>query len=376
MTFPWWGTNLASAATPDTVQVAFDDQSGAGESYAYITGTTLDNRLVILQSDGTPYYPADPGGEMTPLDRDCAIPLKSMAQVSVPKMSSGRIYFVLDAKLDFFVNPGPALVQPDFLSSGDPNYGRNWSFVEFTFNNDELFANISYVDFVAIPIGLHLSTSGSGDQTVQGLPARSLDGICDELGQQGGAWGELVEAGADGKPLRVVSAQHRADKFAGYLDDYIGQVWDTYATAKLTVDSQNPDIGKLTGQVGADGNLTFDNGESFAKPVTADVWSCDSGPFVIKEGDSDARKAIIPRLAAALNRTTLLDNPNQPTDEDPAKFYQAEATNHYARVVHSKLPDNRGYAFPYDDVTPGPDFSGAVQAGDPDTLTVTVSALR
>ncbi|MDT8913419.1 beta-1,3-glucanase family protein [Amycolatopsis sp. PS_44_ISF1] len=35
-----------------------------------------------------------------------------------------------------------------------------------------------------------------------------------------------------------------------------------------------------------------------------------------------------------------------------------------------------GYAFPYDDVSPGPDFSGAVQAVDPDPLTVTVNTLR
>lgn len=137
-----------------------------------------------------------------------------------------------------------------------------------------------------------------------------------------------------------------------------------------------PGLGAFTGQVGADGVLAFNNGERFGKPATPDVWSCDSGPFAIKQGDSDARKAIIPRLAAALNRTTLRDNPKQPTGEDPAKFYQNPETNHYARIVHSKLPDNRGYAFPYDDVSPGPDFSGAVQAGDPDTLTITVNALR
>ncbi|MBB4684227.1 glycoside hydrolase family 64 protein [Amycolatopsis jiangsuensis] len=356
------------------MRVAFDDQSGAGETYAYITGTTLDNRLVILKADGTPYYPPSPGAAQTPLEEDCAIPLKSLSQVSVPKMAGARIYFALDTKLDFFVNPGPAMVHPNFLASEDPNYARDWSFVEFTFNDDVLFANISYVDFVAIPMGLHLSTAGSGEQTVQGLPARSLDPICDELKKQGGPWAGLVEDDG-GKALRALSAQHRADQFDGYLDGYIDQVWEKYGGTKLTVDSQRPDLGTFTGQVSGD-TLTFDNGESFGKPVTADVWSCDSGPFAIAGDASEARKAIVPRLAAALNRTTLLDNANQPVDEDPAKFYQAEATNHYARIVHSKLPDNRGYAFPYDDVTPGPDFSGAVQAGDPDTLTITINALR
>lgn len=372
-TIPWWGANPAAAATPDTIKIAFDDQSGAGQAYAYITGTTLDHRLIVLKADGTAYYPPSPGAQ-APLGVDCAIPLKSLSQVSVPKMIGARIYLALDEKLDFFVNPGPEMVHPNFLSADDPNYRRNWAFAEFTFNDDQLFANISYVDFVAIPIGLHLTTTGSGEQTVKGLPARSLDGICDELRKQGGSWAKLVEDDG-GKALRALSAHHRADQFAGYLDGYIDQVWEKYGGTKLTVDTQRPDLGKFTGQVSG-GKLTFTNGESFDKPATADVWSCDSGPFSLAGNPSEARKAIVPRLAAALNRTTLLDNPDQPTGEDPAKFYQGDKTNHYARIVHSKLPDNRGYAFPYDDVTPGQDFSGAVQAGDPDTLTITVNALR
>ncbi|HWD03758.1 MAG TPA: glycoside hydrolase family 64 protein [Amycolatopsis sp.] len=375
-TFPLWGRGIAGATTPATVKVAFDDRSGSGATYAYITGIAPDNRLVILKADGTPYYPPSPSAPQTPLAEDCAIPVKSLNQVTVPKMSGARIYLVTDAKLDFFVNPGPAMVHPSFVNPDDPNHDRNWSFSEFTFNDDVLFANISYVDFVAIPMGLHLTTTGSGDQNVPGLPAGALGPISNALKAQGGAWAGLVDTGADGQPLRALSAQHHADQFAGYLDGYIDSVWQKYAGTGLTVDSQIPSLGKFTGRVGADGKLTFGNGESFAKPTTADVWSCNSGPFALAEGASDARKAIVPRLAAALNRTTLLDDPNQPDGEDPAKFYQNAETNHYARIVHSRLPDNRGYAFPYDDVTPGPDFSGAVQAGDPDTLTITINALR
>ncbi|WP_326834462.1 glycoside hydrolase family 64 protein [Amycolatopsis rhabdoformis] len=350
----------------------FDDRSGADQTYIYVTGIAPDNRPVILKADGTPYYPPSPSAQ-TPLAEDCAIP--ATAKLNVPKMAGARIYVVTDAKLDFFVNPGPALVHPSFVDTADPNHGRSWSFCEFTFNDAVLFANISYVDFVAIPMGLHLTTTGSGDQTVPGLPAGSLDPISAALKAQGGAWAELVDTGADGRPLRALSAQHRADRFSGYLDGYLDSVWQKYAGTDLTVDSQIPGLGKFTGRVGGDGQLAFGS-EKFAKPATADVWSCDSGPFALPAGASDARKAIVPRLAAALNRTTLLDNPNQPDGEDPAKFYTAPQTNHYARIVHSRLPDNRGYAFPYDDVSPAPDFSGAVQAGDPDTLTITINALR
>jgi hypothetical protein len=286
-------------------------------------------------------------------------------------MAGARVYVVTDAKLDFFLDPGPHLVHPSFLNASDPNFAKNWSFSEFTFNDTQLFANISYVDFVGIPMGLSLTTTGSGTKTVAGLPSGSLDAICAALTAQGGSWGELVQTGSGGN-LRALSPHHHADRFAGYLDGYIDQVWQKYAGTDLVVDSQNPGLGTFTGRVSG-GQLTFGS-ESFAKPVTADVWSCDSGPFAIPAGASEARKSIIPRLAAALNRTTLLADPNQPTAEDPATFYQGDATNHYARIVHAKLPDNRGYAFPYDDVSPGPDFSGAVYAGDPEVLTVTIGA--
>ncbi|VVJ21415.1 Uncharacterised protein [Amycolatopsis camponoti] len=360
----------ASAATPDTFGLELVNNSGSGTVYAYVTGTTPDGRLVLLRADGTPYYPDSPSAPTTPLPEDCAIPISSGAQVSVPKMGGARIYVVTDAKLDFFLDPGPNLVHPSFLDSGDANFGKNWSFSEFTFNDTQLFANISYVDFVGIPMGLSL-TSGSGTSSVSGLPAGALDQIASSLSALGGEWGGLVQTGGSGT-LRVLSPHHHAAQFGGYLDAYIDQVWQKYAGTDLVVDSQNPGVGTFTGRVSGD-QLVF-GAESFAKPATADVWSCDSGPFALAAGASDARKAIVPRLAAALNRTTLLDNPNQPTAEDPARFYGGEATNHYARIVHSKLPDNRGYAFPYDDVSPGPDFSGAVFAGDPQVLTITINA--
>lgn len=361
----------AAAATPATFGLNLVNRSGSGTVYAYVTGTTPDGRLVLLRADGTPYHPDSPSAPTTPLPVDCAIPVGTSTQVAVPKMAGARVYVVTDAKLDFFLDPGPHLVHPSFLNASDPNFAKNWSFSEFTFNDTQLFANISYVDFVGIPMGLSLTTTGSGTKTVAGLPSGSLDAICAALTAQGGSWGELVQTGSGGN-LRALSPHHHADRFAGYLDGYIDQVWQKYAGTDLVVDSQNPGLGTFTGRVSG-GQLTFGS-ESFAKPVTADVWSCDSGPFAIPAGASEARKSIIPRLAAALNRTTLLADPNQPTAEDPATFYQGDATNHYARIVHAKLPDNRGYAFPYDDVSPGPDFSGAVYAGDPEVLTVTIGA--
>jgi hypothetical protein len=376
------GAASRAAAVPETFTLKLVNNTGAATAHAYVIGTSPDGRLVVVRPDGSSYFPPSPSAEGTPLGSEGAIPLGaggSTTSVSVPRMYGARAYVVTDSTLDFFLNPGPngpALVSPSFVNPDDPNQARNWGFAEFTFNETQLYANISYVDFVGLPVGIQLDTLGGDVQKVQGLPGGAVDALAEQLRAQasaeGTAWDELIQTGPDGRPLRVVSAHYRADRFQGYLEPYIDEVWSKYASETLTIDAQNPNLGTVTGQVSG-GVFTFSSGDTFAKPTTADVLSCDSGPFVVGAGASEIRKSIIPRLAAALNRTTLRDNAQQPTAEDPATFYRNPVTNHYARVVHELLPDNRGYAFPYDDVAPsGSDFSGAVFAGDPGTLTMTV----
>jgi Beta-1,3-glucanase len=84
---------------------------------------------------------------------------------------------------------------------------------------------------------------------------------------------------------------------------------------------------------------------SFASPVAADIFSCASGPFN-PAGMSTEMLAILPRLAAAFDRSTLLIDANQPDGENPATFCTASVTNHYVRIVHATSLDGRGYAFP------------------------------
>ena len=372
----------AVAATPQRFTLNLVNASGQNTAYAYVVGLS-GGRPLFVRADGGSYYPPSPSSPVTPLGQDCAIPLGghgSSTRVSIPRMYVARIYVVTGSKLDFFVNPGPAIVHPSFLNTGDPNFNKNWTFAEFTFNEYELFSNISYVDFVAAPLGLSLRSLSGRVETIPGLPAGALDPICYALQQQasreGSAWDSLIQRGSNGLNLRAMSAHYQAGRFQNYLSGYINAVWSKYASTTLTVDTQSG-FGRLTARVGGDGLLRFNNGESFARPSTADVLSCDSGPFSLA-GASEVRKAIIPRLAAALNRTTLLDNADQPNGEVASRFYRNAQTNHYARLVHERLPDNRGYAFPYDDVSPsgGQDFSGAARSGDPDTLTVTLRALR
>lgn len=130
------------------------------------------------------------------------------------------------------------------------------------------------------------------------------------------------------------------------------------------------------------GLLTFPGVGTFAKPTAGDVFSCSTGPFG-NYPDASTREGmgnIGARIAASLNRSTLLANPQQPDGEQVSQYYAvAGATNHYSRIVHEVNLDGRGYAFPYDDVVPSgsgqPEQAGTAYDGDPDVLTITLGSL-
>ena len=238
------------------------------------------------------------------------------------------------------------------------------------------------VDFVCIPIGLSLTDSSGGQQSAAGLPNGGLDTVCSGLSAQASAdgqgWDQLIVTG-NGQNLRALSPTYgivmNSGLFSGYYDGYVGQVWQMYESATLSVDTQ-ASYGTVTGQVSG-GALTFSGVGSFSQPSAADIFGCNSGPFS-PAGLSAEMLAILPRLAAAFNRSTLLTDSSQPDGENPADYYANATTNHYARIVHATSQDHRGYAFPYDDVAPtgGTDQSGAVSSGSPSLLTVTLGSVH
>jgi hypothetical protein len=175
--------------------------------YAFITGLALDssNALFLLSSDGhTPYFPTPPSSIGSSLQQDCAIrlggpnstvqliplpplPIPTLPNlllqttVTIPHLAGARLWFSIGAPITFALNPGPALVEPSVTNPSDPNIGLEWDFAEFTFNEAQLFANISYVDFVCLPISLTLKTSDGGSQHVSGMPHGSRGTVCTQV---------------------------------------------------------------------------------------------------------------------------------------------------------------------------------------------------
>ncbi|KAK6069578.1 glucanase B [Seiridium cupressi] len=375
--------------TNSTVQLALKNNTSSTNAYAYITGLDLNQNNVplFIQSDGqTVYHPASPSQPLQAPAADCAIALGapgSTRTVTIPRIAGGRIWFCLDGRLTFLVNPGPAIVEPSVTNPSDPNYNLSWGFCEFTFNDYQLFVNISYVDFVSLPIALDLTNESGGVQSVTGLISGGLDTVCSKLVAQDNSdnagWSKLVVKAQNGSNLRALSPNSgivmNNSLFKGYYQSYVDSVWQKYSSDTLTINTQ-AEWGNVSGKV-VNGNLTFDSVGSFAQPSAADIFSCSTGPFGNYQSNVPEMGAIGARIAAAFNRSTLLVNSQQPEGEQVANYYKNAVTNHYSRICHETNADLRGYAFPYDDVGPssGGDQSGSVFDGAPALLTVTLGGV-
>ncbi|MBF9066628.1 beta-1,3-glucanase family protein [Streptacidiphilus fuscans] len=358
LTAPAWLPGLATpAAAAVSLPITLQNNSGsAAPVYAYISGADTTGWPGFVASDGTFQRLPNPSATLTPTP-DYSIALGATGTSTTVPLSEyvigGRVWFSTGQKIQFFVNPGPGLVQPGFTSS-DPNWLTDWTFCEFTYNSANLYANISYVDLVASPISMQ-TTGSSGTQTVSPLPAGALasiaSGLISQHASDGAPWDTLVATDSSGAVLRVMAPTHATTDFGGYWTSYLDQVWSRFTTTPLTIDTQSQ--GTFTGTVSG-GVLTFsglnDDGVAFTQPSAADIFSCNSGPLYNSGGD--ARGAVAARLGAALNRSTLLlaGGENQPGGVAASQYYGNAITNHYARLVHQYA--TIGYAFPYDDVGP------------------------
>jgi len=372
----------ASAATAPTLSVALKNNTSSQTVYAFVTGQAINNgnALVLLEADGQSlYYPTSPSTTGTPLAVDCAIPLGgpgSTTTITVPQIAGGRVWFSIDNPITFLLNPGPGLVEPSVSNPSDPNIDLMWDFCEFTYNTSQLYADITYVDFVSLPIAISLTDTSGNVQSVTGMPAGGLDTVCSGLIAQnaadGAGWNQLIVT-SGGANLRALSPNNGivmdSSLFSGYYQPYIDEVWSQYASETLTIDTQ-ASWGSVTGQVSG-GVLDFPGLVSYAQPAAADIFSCSTGPFSNTAGEIGAVSA---RICAAFNRSTLLTDSDQPDGENSADYYKNSITNHYARIVHAANTDGLGYAFPYDDVAPagGANQSGYVSSGSPALWTITL----
>ena len=392
-----------------TFQIFNRFPAGTGQVYASISGydATNNGKLYMLTEDGTSrYYPDSPPPPppppepytpvkvTAPVNIPLAEPGKSI-NVTVPKTNVGRINFSVKNKLTFYLNNGPALVEPSVTNeSADPtNYTTQWGFCEFSYNDIELFGNISYVDFIGVPVALEMKDPSGKIQSAKGLASNGINVIANLMKQQtaadGQPWKSLVIQDGQNNNLRILSPNQgillkaTENLFATYYDAYVSQAWQKYTPANpLAINTQNGNWGTVYGAVDNSGNMIFNSPYlpggtwSFRKPVAKEIFNCSIAPF---SDVNDLRGNISARLGAALNRTTLLLSGVQPpVNSDQGTYYKNNPTNHYSRILHNVNVDGLGYAFPYDDVEPdkgGKPLSGKV-SGIPASFTVTVGGTQ
>lgn len=355
-------SSKASAADHLTVRVV--NQTGQyanAQIFAYVVGVSGSTQCYV-RSDGT-LTPVSPSLNGPDGYADLSIPFASSGDtvLTLPQMS-GRIYFSIGQKLKFKVvtdgNGNAALQYPAGWVSTDPSYSVLHDWMEFTFNSAGMFCNSTMVDMFSIPIALTLT--GATTQSTGALVNGGREAIFTELSALPD-YAPLVV----GNKLRVIAPGHGIDSglfSATYFDSYINQVWNTYATSTMTV---NTGSATYTGSVSG-GRLVFSGGVApFSKPTTKAVFYCDDQLAAPNDGVTGPVAAI---LGAGFNRSVLASHTSQP-DTDPGTFYQTSVTNHFARVMHKYSADGKAYGFAFDDVA---GFASYIQDTAPTSLTITL----
>ena len=362
-----------------------------GSVKAYIAGKDEAGRVLFLREDGSTVYPdAGKSRVPVPINGNIGIPLdQGELTVNLPfPLGSGRVYFAAGGDLKFFVvstTEGNGIVQPSITNLQDPSANITWGFVELTYTkNCVIWANLSFVDFVGLPFGMAVRTLSGTTHTVKGLPKDAIRSICADFEAQGNQdrqpWAQTCIVDGNRNPVRVLSPNMFRfiddGAFRTYWTQYVDQVWSTYSRKPMRIDTQSA-FGVVNCQVrGSELQCGGDN-RGYVKPSAEDIWTCDGGPFHIRNGDNAVHYAVVPRLCAAFVRTTLLlaGGDKQPGLVD--QYYKNNPTSYYSRVIYMREIDGKGYAFPYDDVSlsGSGDAAGFVAANDAKSLTFFVGGI-
>ncbi|KAH8882000.1 hypothetical protein GQ53DRAFT_798970 [Thozetella sp. PMI_491] len=383
---------FVAAAAASVLKIGLHNNLGGAQLNAYVTAHDPNGAVVMLKTDGTWYRP-NPNGSKVPV----AIPDNSGTRlalgaqgstidITIPTfLTAGRVY-IAQGNLQFYtlLDGGGVvqLVEPSFANSQDPNRNVNWGFVELTVGS-AIFANISFVDFIGLLLGMSVTYADGSVQKVPGLKPGSMSTICKGLTSQaaidGQPWDKMCVTDSAGNPLRILSpniyTDINRDAMLTYYSSYIDQVWSKYTNQDLIIKSASH--GDVHCRVSGAKLVCPGDSTSFAKPSIRDIWGCNSGPFARVDGN-DVHEDLRPRVCAAFHRTTLLlaGGDVQPS-LSAANYYLSSPTNHYARLVHQNEVDNRGYAFSFDDVNPvaGVDQSGTLAGSNYQRLDIFVGGM-
>ena len=244
-------TASCSSVAALNLQLAIVNSLDSSNVNAYITGLDQNNVPVYVTPDGVCQAP-EPLSTSVPrwLGPDLAINLPGnnhTTHVNIPGfISSGRVSIAV-GDLEFGVvstnlSSGPVaidsstpeynFVTPSVVNPHDANYNTTWGFMELTYNaSDKFFADVSYVDYVGLPVGMKLETDDDKSFYVPGMPSDAISKLCDLLKGDGDPWNRLCIEDSYGNALRVISPDmylsnsSLSTSFENYWTSYVDRVW-------------------------------------------------------------------------------------------------------------------------------------------------------
>jgi hypothetical protein len=383
ITFGKLNIDLVNNIASDNVQAIVSGRDEAGD-------------LILLDDKFEYYYPKAEGadGDKTPLPSTVIHklgPKDSTTTLKLPDyIYSARVYFS-DGDLQMFMvktPDGQGLAEPSPFNPDDPNKDLNWGFAELTNSKTwGLYANLSFVDFVGMALGLKLRRHGNDTTEVKGVPTGGKHKVCNDLRDQakkdGQPWDQLCINNDKGELMRVLSpaglVSMNKTAFSDYWYPYTNATASMYSKDGITINTQAA-AGMVKcnwqGSEGAAMELQCEgDNRPYPPPTAEDIFGCNTGPFAIHEDDNDVHRAVVPRLCAALNRGTfMIEGGEMQPSVKPDQYYKTETLNWYSAVTHANQLDNRGYAFSYDDVSADfeSDTAGVVTGTNPEVLTIFV----
>lgn len=227
-------------ARSSPLSLSFRNNHGGNPVVAYVSGRDSAGSVVFLTSNGTWFYTvsAPSAGPQRVDPVAILLPLESRGSntISLPdSLISGRVW-VATEELPFYLSTGAdgvvsQLIEPSISNPDDPSAAVNWGFVELTYTAGlDVFANLSFVNFVGLLLGISLVLHDGTVQTVAGLRTGAVSSICNALRQQtiseGLPWDRLCIVTEEGEALRIIAPGKAANlsRMQGYYGNYVGEV--------------------------------------------------------------------------------------------------------------------------------------------------------
>jgi hypothetical protein len=343
--------------------------------YILILGQATPGQWSYLKSDGTPVHinhlDASAPNHLSKNGVNYANMSFTLAQAStvlIPTHLDGaRMYISLGSPMYIPIAPDDSgWGGPNISNPSDPNADVYFDWYEFAYQYGvtPFGGNTTQVDMFGFPMTARLQQTAIGyDQTV-GITLSRAQVYSQYTAAVGSAFQPLAT------PYRIL-APHSSASFASggsqanYMQAYIDQTWNYYATNPFTLTRQGVTFsgGVVNGQL----QFTRNGAGPFFlnKPTSSDVLACSGA--LASAGMSPQQLEMGAELCAAFNRGVALNTANW---YNPAAYYTNSTHNDYAGFWHQIGIDHRAYGFPYDDVNDQSAVKILPDANPPSSLTI------